>query len=386
MIDTSDWLIFALVVGARFIIPLFIPFFPLPAIIAALLLDGVDQTIFQQFTNLPLDGYQNYDKALDIYYLTVAYISTFRNWSNNFAFRVSQFLYYYRLVGVVLFETTQLRAFLLIFPNTFEYFFIWYEAVKLWWNPRKLSRTAVISAAVGIWIVIKLPQEYWIHIAQNDVTDTIKAILGGAPEDAWGPLIAANLLLIILVLFVLGLALLWFYRFLRRNTPPTEHKMGWRADDNTVMPTAGEFARARRTLYQRVFDADLLEKIILVGFIIYIFANILPNVATGGGRLFVYVGVLVTATTAISHFFGRRGTTIASGVIHFLIVFGVNMSLVYLMLFFFGRSGNWSNIVLFQLLVAVIVTLFDRFQPYREARFPREREEKNPQIPQVTQI
>ena len=79
MIDTSDWLIFALVVGARFIIPLFIPFFPLPAIIAALLLDGVDQTIFQQFTTLPLDGYQSYDKALDIYYLTVAYISTFRN-------------------------------------------------------------------------------------------------------------------------------------------------------------------------------------------------------------------------------------------------------------------------------------------------------------------
>jgi hypothetical protein len=383
MIETSDWLIFALVVGARFIIPLFIPFFPLPAIIAALLLDGVDQTIFQQFTNLPLDGYQNYDKALDIYYLTVAYISTFRNWTNNFAFRVSQFLYYYRLVGVVLFETTQLRALLLVFPNTFEYFFIWYEAVKLWWNPRKLSRTAVISAAVGIWIVIKLPQEYWIHIAQNDVTDTIKAILGGAPEDAWGPLIAANLLLIILVLFVLGLAVVALYRFLRRNTPPAEHKMGWRADDNTVMPTADEFSRARRTLYRRVFDADLLEKIVLVGFIIYIFANILPNVATSGGRLFVYIGVLVTATTAISHYFGRRGTTIASGVFHFLVVFGVNMSLVYMMLFFFGRSGNWSNIILFQLLVAVIVTLFDRFQPYREARFPRE---ENPQISQITQI
>jgi hypothetical protein len=386
MIDTSDWIIFALVVGARFIIPLFIPFFPLPAIIAALLLDGVDQTIFQQFTNLPLDGYQSYDKALDIYYLTVAYISTFRNWTNNFAFRVSQFLYYYRLVGVVLFETTQIRALLLIFPNTFEYFFIWYEAVKLWWNPRKLTRTAVISAAVGIWIVIKLPQEYWIHIAQNDVTDTIKALLGGGPEDAWGALIAANLLLIILVLFVLAVALVALYRLLRNNTPAPEHKMGWRANDNTVMPTADEFTRARRTLYRRVFDADLLEKIVLVGFIIYIFANILPNVATSGTRLFVYIAVLVTATTAISHYFGRRGTTVASGIRHFLIVFGVNMSLVYLMLTIFGRSGNWSNILLFQLLVAVIVTLFDRFQPYREARFPREREEENPQITPISQI
>ena len=162
--------------------------------------------------------------------------------------------------------------------------------------------------------------------------------------------------------------------------------MGWRAYDNTGMPTADEFTRARRTLYRRVFDADLLEKIVLVGFIIYIFANILPNVATSGTRLFVYIAVLVTATTAISHTFGRRGTTIASGVTHFLVVFAVNMGLVYLMLWAFGRSGNWSNIILFQLLVAVIVTLFDRFQPYREARFPRESGEEHPQISPIAQI
>ena len=66
MLDTADWLIFALVVLARFLLPLLIPFFPLPAIIACLLLDGVDQTIFQVFAKLPLDGYQNYDKVLDI--------------------------------------------------------------------------------------------------------------------------------------------------------------------------------------------------------------------------------------------------------------------------------------------------------------------------------
>ena len=57
-------------------------------------------------------------------------LSTFRNWSHLFAFRVSRFLLYYRLVGVVLFELTQLRSLLLIFPNTFEYFFIWYETLR----------------------------------------------------------------------------------------------------------------------------------------------------------------------------------------------------------------------------------------------------------------
>jgi hypothetical protein len=77
---SPDMMVFWLVVIARFGIPLFIPRYPLPAIIAALLLDGVDQTIFQTFTHLPLDGYQSYDKALDVYYLVVAYISTLRNW------------------------------------------------------------------------------------------------------------------------------------------------------------------------------------------------------------------------------------------------------------------------------------------------------------------
>ena len=370
MIDATDWIVFALVVLARFIIPLFIPFFPLPAIIAALLLDGVDQTIFQVFTNLPLDGYQSYDKALDIYYLTVAYISTFRNWTNLFAFRVSRFLYYYRLVGVVLFETTQLRALLLVFPNTFEYFFIWYEAVKLWWNPRKLSRTAVISAAAFIWIVIKLPQEYWIHIAQNDVTDTIKGILGGTPEDAWGPLIMNNIVLIVAVLVALVLLAVLVYRLLRRNVPPAEHKLGLRADDNNPHPSADEIGRARRALYSRIFDVDLLEKIVLVGFIVYIFANILPT-ASAGLNLMLYVAVLVTATTAISHVLGRRGTTVASGIVHALIVFGVNIVLTWALAFLTRATPNLVNVLVFQSLLAVIVTLFDRYQLFYEARFPR---------------
>ncbi|CUS06304.1 conserved membrane protein of unknown function [Candidatus Promineifilum breve] len=386
MLDTADWLIFALVVLARFLLPLLIPFFPLPAIIACLLLDGVDQTIFQVFTKLPLDGYQNYDKALDIYYLSIAYISTFRNWTNLFAFRVSRFLYYYRLVGVVLFESLQLRPLLLLFPNTFEYFFIWYEAVKLWWYPRKLSRTAVVSAAAGIWIIVKLPQEYWLHIAQNDMTDTVKALLGGGPEDAWGPLLIGNLLLIVVVLAVAALLLYALVRFLRRNTPAADYRLGWRADDNNPRPTHEQFAQARRIIYQRIFDRDLLEKIILVGFLVFIFANILPSGAVAedaSGRLLLaarmfrgvslalYVTVLVSSTTAVSHVLARRGTTVASGLAHFAIVFAFNMLIVFVFFRIADRPINWLNTLIFQLLLAVIVTLYDRYQPFHLARFPR---------------
>jgi hypothetical protein len=163
--DASDLIIFLLILTLRLLVPLAIPRFPLPAIVTALILDGIDQTVFQKFTTLDLAGYQGYDKALDVYYLTIAYLSTMRNWSNLYAFEVARFLLYYRLVGVLIFEYTQNRTVLLIFPNTFEYFFIFYEAVRLRWNPRRMSRHLVLGAAAAIWIFIKLPQEYWIHVA-----------------------------------------------------------------------------------------------------------------------------------------------------------------------------------------------------------------------------
>ena len=90
--DSSDLIIFFIVVALRFIVPLFIPRFPLPAIFLALVIDAADQTIFQQFTNLNLDGYQNYDKALDIFYLTVAFLAVYRNWTNSTAILVARFL------------------------------------------------------------------------------------------------------------------------------------------------------------------------------------------------------------------------------------------------------------------------------------------------------
>jgi hypothetical protein len=148
--------------------------YPLPAIIASLVLDSVDQTIFQSMGYDP-PGYQGYDKAMDVYYLAVAYLSTLRNWTSASAFAVGRFLYFYRLVGVVAFELSDWRPMLLIFPNTFEYFFIAYEALRLRWNPDRLGLRTWVLIAGGIWVFVKLPQEWWIHVAQLDLTDEIAA-------------------------------------------------------------------------------------------------------------------------------------------------------------------------------------------------------------------
>src|SRR6188472_2215236 len=187
----GDALVFWAVVAARVLVPLGVFRYPLPTMLAALVIDGLDQTIFQTFTSLPLDGYQSYDKALDVHYLSLAYLATFRNWVSRDGFDVSRFLFYYRLVGVVLFEQTQIRAILLIFPNTFEYFFDTYEAIRTRWDPRRLARNLLIGIAAFIWIFIKLPQEWWIHVAELDATDLIKTRIFGVSKDAsWTDAIA----------------------------------------------------------------------------------------------------------------------------------------------------------------------------------------------------
>ena len=53
----TDAMIFGLVVALRLLIPLGILRYPLPAIIAALVIDAADQTIFQQTTNIDLEEF-----------------------------------------------------------------------------------------------------------------------------------------------------------------------------------------------------------------------------------------------------------------------------------------------------------------------------------------
>ena len=70
---TEATIVFVSVVGLRFVLPLFIPRWPLPAVLACLVVDGIDQSIFQAFGFDP-PGYQNYDKAMDLFYLSIAFL------------------------------------------------------------------------------------------------------------------------------------------------------------------------------------------------------------------------------------------------------------------------------------------------------------------------
>jgi hypothetical protein len=363
MTDLSDLLIFGVVVGLRLFVPLLIPRFPLPAIITALVIDAVDQTVFQQFTNLDLEGYQTYDKALDIYYLTIAYVATMRNWGGGFAFKVGRFLWYYRLVGVVIFEQTQYRWLLLVFPNTFEYYFIAIEAIRLRYNPLAFSHKRIIAIAASIWVFIKLPQEWWIHVAKLDFTNAVKQhIFGVEPEAKWGeaftnrPLVS---LLLVLAIVGIGVAI----RVLRKRMPVTpwessydsdvhNERLGWKAPAKSAQPTA-------------TFGVSFIEKAVLIGLVSTIFAMILPGVEAGPFAVIVAVAVLIAGNTVVSELFARREISWASAAKQFVAMTAVNL------LLFFLWNALWSGdepplpiaVTLFSVgLITLLAVLFDRYR------------------------
>ncbi|MGZ8744987.1 MAG: hypothetical protein ACXWXO_18880, partial [Nocardioides sp.] len=329
--------------------------FPLPAIIACLILDGIDQTIFQSFGYDP-PGYQGYDKAMDVYYLAIAYVATMRNWGSIPAYRIGQFLYFYRLVGVVAFELTQTRALLLIFPNTFEYFFIAYEAVRTRWSPLRFLFRWWLTAAALIWIFVKLPQEYWIHVAQLDVTDFLQ-------ENAWAPPLLVALVLVLL-------AVLWFV--VRPRLPEPDWTWRFAADPlPEEMDTAAEQNRWHADK-GAVMSWVTLEKVVLVGLLAVIFAQTLPGIQSTNAQLFIGTGVVVVVNAAFTLALARRGRwTFSSAAVAFLARTLANVAMVAAAWWLLDRDGSdihVGNAVFFLTLISLITTLHDRYYPVLATR------------------
>lgn len=325
------------------------------------MIDAWDQTIFQNNTDLDLTGYQGYDKALDVYYLTIAYLSTIRNWGDPFAFRVGQFLWYYRLVGVVLFEITGARELLIIFPNTFEYYFIAYEVVRLWWSPARLSHRQIIKTAAFIWIFIKLPQEWWIHIAQLDFTDFMKEdVFGVAVDTSWGEALSQNLWFVALLIAVavgVGIGI----NRLRKDLPEPDYSFGFdvdRTQDHHKITAPPDPA------WQPVISWYAFEKVALVSMVSTIFALVLPGNEVSFLGIVAPVAFIIIVNTFASTWFARRGTDWASIGVEFVAMAAVNFGSALIFILLVRSSDDSINeaaTLFFVLLLTLIVTLFDRF-------------------------
>ena len=220
---------------------------------------------------------------MDIYYLSIAYLSTMRNWTSDAAFRTGQFLFFYRLVGVTLFELSDERWLLLVFPNTFEYYFIAYELIRLRRDPSRISARFWLLLAAGIWIFVKLPQEYWIHIAKLDTTDSFA-------QHPWIAVVAG--------IAVAGIAAFaWFY--VRPRLPKPDWTWRFPADP---LPTAMDEAHERHAYHvrtSRVMSGRALQKAIgLLSLICIIFVSIMPAVEIDPLEVAIGVTAVVFANTA----------------------------------------------------------------------------------------
>lgn len=359
--DGFDQAVFLVVLALRFGIPLLIPRFPLPAILAALVIDAADQTIFQQFTDLNLDGYQNYDKALDIFYLTIAFLAVYRNWTNTVAINVARFLWYYRLVGVWLFEIYQERWLLFVFPNAFEYFFIAYVVVGTQWDPRRLSRNAVIGLAAFIWIVIKLPQEWWIHIAQNDFTDFMKeTIFGTTPTTSWIDAITNRPL--VTIALVVGIALAVGLVMLGLRRAP-EKDWSFRVDVDKPTPVVELPDGPQPALW---IAPPFAEKLLLVGLIGAIYASVL-DLDTPALRIIVATSLIIGASVGVSTLLARRGIAWSSIGIQFIVLAAINSALIGIYAALLGNTLNRGLALFFGLLLTMIIVLYDRYLGERAA-------------------
>jgi hypothetical protein len=355
--DALDITIVVLVVGARLFLPLLIPYVPVVGLLACLILDSADQTIFQQFPAIPLDGYQSYDKALDIYYLSIAYLSTMRNWTNRPAFGMSMFLYYYRLVGALLFELTQERWILFVFPNTFEYFFLFYELCRIRWDQTRMTTKVVIGATAFIWIVIKLPQEWWIHIAQLDFTDFMA-------ENSW---VLPAIIVFSAVVLVVG----WWY--ITRKAPPADHRFRLRADPlppELVGTPLYTYVKAR----SHVFDLALAQKAVLIGLVITIFAQFLSQSGAGPVRVTLSVAVFVTLNALLSQWLARRGRSWRSVAVEVVVMMVINLGMVVILETFERLVGfrsvriPFEQMLFYVFLMTLLIIFFDRFHLVHLAR------------------
>jgi len=343
--------VFLAVVGARFLVPLLIPRYPLPAIIAALILDGVDQTIFQTFGFDP-PGYQSYDKAMDVYYLAIAYTATLRNWTSPQAFRVARFLYFYRLIGVTAFELSGWRPLLLIFPNTFEYFFIAYEIVRTRRNPLRYSMRFWVWLAAAIWVFVKLPQEWWIHIAQLDFTDELAA------HPALGPAIVVALLA--------ASAVYWWLLRPRLSAPAWPLRI---AADPLPDQARTWQQRASWSAKHGAWSTQTLEKVVLVGLIGVIYGQVLPGLDVTSLQLFVGLALLVVVNAAVVAGVARARLGTDHVLVAFVMRIVLNVAIVVVARALLGGERMDLRAALFFVAMLSLITLLhDRFLPVQDAR------------------
>ena len=229
--------------------------------------------------------------------------------------------------------------------------------MRLRWDPTRISARGWVLTAGAIWMFVKLPQEWWIHIAQLDFTDAVRA----HPEAA----VALGLLLA-------GLAVVAFVR-LRPRAPAPD--WDYRVAAPSVAPElATRDVRFRSRLGRGVLSVQLREQAVLLSLVCVIFAEILPGATATPVEVALGVSILVLANTALSLWVARRGgIDIRSGAALYAIRLALNLAAIVVAgeLVSDREAVPLGHGLFFAQLITLVTWLYDWYRPLYEARFRR---------------
>jgi len=174
-----------IIVALRLGVPLIILRRALLGGVVAMVLDALDVVIIEAIGLGGFgDHYAELDKLLDSYYLALELIVALR-WTSAWARVPAALLFAYRGIGVVVFEVTDLRVMLFVFPNLFENWWLYCVAVARFW-PRLYPRSwRGMVVPLALLLIPKMGQEYLLHYREAQPWDWLKTHV--LSMSAWVP-------------------------------------------------------------------------------------------------------------------------------------------------------------------------------------------------------
>lgn len=149
--------------AVRLVAPVLILRWPLGGMLVSIAADYLDVVIVAAIQRGTFDDYTSLDKLLDIYALGYA-ASVSLSWKNAMARNTSLSLFGYRLVGVLVLALTGSRWVLFVFPNVFEFFYLYHLATMKWSRWPEIDNRHRLIIVVGLLTLMKSAQEFALHV------------------------------------------------------------------------------------------------------------------------------------------------------------------------------------------------------------------------------
>src|SRR5262249_2011451 len=192
------------------------------------------------------------------------------------------------------------------------------------------------------------------------------AFFGVSADTGWLAIIGqrpALFLALAAVVIAIIAAMRWF---IGHALPPADWPLAFNADAHGSDVSTDEAWVEQELGAHRLFDAELLEKTVLVASVTIIFSGLLPSVRTAALPAALVAAIVIVANTVISEWLIRRGLRWRSAIVQFALMVIANVLIAAVLWLVLPLGGGQLDVAaaLFSLLMlTVLITLYDRYRP-----------------------